>query len=170
MQCKAHARTTGEQCKNFAINNKSVCRMHGAFSTGPRDQEGNKNAVKHGLYETLVREHLPEEEREAFDRVDTTPDLAAELRINRYKMLRLMGEVDQNVIVGGRDARVAVIKADNLAKIEAIVKLSDNIRKLIKDMQGAGEDEALLELAASWEEGLRSEGKLNDTQPQPETT
>ena len=28
-QCTAHARTTGEQCRNPAMNGATVCRMHG---------------------------------------------------------------------------------------------------------------------------------------------
>lgn len=109
------------------------CKLHGGASTGPKDLSNNKNAVKHGVYETLIREHLPEDEREAFDRVSVDSDLEAELRVNRFKMLRLMGEVEQNLVAGFDVKR---IKADDLAKIDAIVKLSDNIRKLVKDMQG----------------------------------
>lgn len=109
------------------------CKLHGGASTGPKDLRNNRNAVRHGAYETLIREHLPEVEREAYDRVSVRTDLEAELRVNRFKMLRLMGEVEQNLVAGPNVKR---IKADDLTKIDAIVKLSDNIRKIVKDMQG----------------------------------
>ena len=38
-RCQATNRR-GEQCAKAAVKNKSVCRFHGACSTGPRTKEG----------------------------------------------------------------------------------------------------------------------------------
>ena len=129
MRCTAKAKTTGEQCKNAPVTGYEVCRMHGVNRGTP----SNSHAVTHGAYETLMRERLPEGERAAFDAVSTEATLVAELRILRYKMLRLLGDVDQNVVAG---FNVQSIKADEPTKISGIVSLADSIRKMVKDMQG----------------------------------
>jgi hypothetical protein len=38
-RCGAHARTTGQPCRNGAMKN-GRCRMHGGKSTGPRPKHG----------------------------------------------------------------------------------------------------------------------------------
>lgn len=129
-QCTAKSKQSGVRCRKPVTPGFNVCVMHGSRGGAPK---GSRNAMTHGVYETLIREQLPEAEREAYDRVSVRTDLEAELRVNRFKMLRLMGEVEQNLVAGHHVQR---IKADDLAKIDAIVKLSDNIRKIVKDMQG----------------------------------
>lgn len=58
-RCKAKSKRSGEQCKNYAIKDWGVCRMHGARG-GPKTKSGynicKKAAQKHGLYnrETLA--------------------------------------------------------------------------------------------------------------------
>lgn len=57
-RCKALSKRSREQCKNYAIKNHSLCRMHGARG-GPKTEQGyrlcKKASIKHGLYscETL---------------------------------------------------------------------------------------------------------------------
>ena len=46
------------------------CKLHGGCSTGPKDQRGNKNAVKTGEYETIWLDTLDEEERELFHQIN----------------------------------------------------------------------------------------------------
>lgn len=46
------------------------CKLHGGCSTGPKDQRGNKNAVKTGEYETIWFDTLDEEERELFHQIN----------------------------------------------------------------------------------------------------
>jgi hypothetical protein len=52
-RCKAKSKRSGEQCKNYAIKNYAVCRMHGAHG-GPKTRQGllacKKAPRKHGLY------------------------------------------------------------------------------------------------------------------------
>jgi len=43
-RCAARSKRSGEQCKNFALRGKRVCRIHGGLSSGPKVP-----AVKHGL-------------------------------------------------------------------------------------------------------------------------
>ena len=40
-------------CKVKALNN-GRCHLHGGKSTGPRDQRGNQNARKHGIYSRTI--------------------------------------------------------------------------------------------------------------------
>lgn len=120
------------------------CKLHGGSSTGARNQTGNTNAVTHGAYETLMRERLPESERAAFDAMSVDTSLEAALRIVRFKLLRLIGDVDQNV--HGKDSTWQV-KADDIEKGRAVAYLVDAERKLVKEMQG-GSDEGAEALAA----------------------
>ena len=167
MRCTANAKRTGERCKNAPVTGYEVCRMHGARGGGPRP--GNANAVKHGAYETLMREQLPEDQRAAFDAVSVETGLAAELRILRFKLLRLVGDVTQNVVAGFDVKR---IKADEPTKAAAISHLVGEIRKVVKEMRDeGGADDPLAALVRDWEAGMVSEGKLEDAnRPQPQTT
>jgi hypothetical protein len=57
-RCKAKSKRSGERCKNYAIKEYGVCRMHGAKG-GPKTQRGylicKQAPMIHGLYskETL---------------------------------------------------------------------------------------------------------------------
>lgn len=46
-RCTAKSRTTGEQCKNYAIPGKKTCKYHGGTSGGIK---GNQNGRKHGFF------------------------------------------------------------------------------------------------------------------------
>ena len=163
MRCKAKAKRTGERCKNSPVTGKEVCRMHGAGGGAPI---GSANAFKHGAYETLMREQLPEEQREVFDAVPVETGLEAELRILRFKLLRLIGDVGQNVVAGFNVKR---IKADEPTKAAAIARLIGEIRQVVKEMRGeSGADDPLAALVRDWEAGMISEGIL-ENRPQPET-
>ena len=41
-QCKAKSKRSGVRCRAPAVKGKSVCRMHGGNSTGPKTQEGRR--------------------------------------------------------------------------------------------------------------------------------
>lgn len=169
MRCSAKAKSTGEQCRRHAKAGFNVCRVHGANEQNPGGAPvGNANAVKHGAYETLMRERLPEEQRGEFDVVSVEPSLEAELRILRFKLFRLVGEVTQNV--HGKDGTWTVT-ADDFEKARGIALIAGEIRKMVKDMKDVGgQDDPLAALVADWEAGMRSEGKLDAAGSQPETT
>ena len=52
-QCQAKSKRTGEQCGNYAIKGKRVCKFHGGLSTGPKTEEGRQrqhtSSWKHGM-------------------------------------------------------------------------------------------------------------------------
>ena len=41
-QCTAKSKRSGSRCRAPALKGKSVCRMHGGKSTGPKTQEGRR--------------------------------------------------------------------------------------------------------------------------------
>lgn len=47
--CGAKTRN-GTPCRRYKLKGKKRCRLHGGLSTGPKNQKGNTNAVKNGLY------------------------------------------------------------------------------------------------------------------------
>ncbi len=52
-RCKAKSKRSGEQCKNYAIKDRGVCRMHGAYG-GPKTHKGllicKEASFRHGFY------------------------------------------------------------------------------------------------------------------------
>ena len=46
--CGAHAKQSGEPCKNRAVLGKKRCRFHGGTNPGP--PKGSTNGLKHGIY------------------------------------------------------------------------------------------------------------------------
>lgn len=94
-QCTATSKRTGERCRRRASKGKSVCRVHGADSPGA--PKGNKNAMKSGAYETIVRETLFEDEQEFAESVSLDPveTLKEQIRMLRVKELRLARRMKQ---------------------------------------------------------------------------
>ena len=58
-QCKAKSKRSGERCLAPAVKGKSVCRMHGGKSTGPKTAEGlmrsSRARLKHSTQTRSVR-------------------------------------------------------------------------------------------------------------------
>lgn len=52
-RCRAKSKRSGEQCKNYALKDWGVCRMHGARG-GPKTKKGllvcKKSSLTHGMY------------------------------------------------------------------------------------------------------------------------
>ncbi|MBA3389861.1 MAG: hypothetical protein H0U02_10965 [Rubrobacter sp.] len=157
IRCKAHARTTGERCKNPPVAGYQVCRMHGANRKNPGGAPAaNRNARTHGAFETLSRSRLSEEDRETFDAVPAVADLTDELRVLRYMLLRLLGGVEQNIVAG---FSVEQIKADEPTEISGIVHLAGEIRKVVKEMKEVGGPDPLTELVEAWKAGMNAESE-----------
>jgi hypothetical protein len=58
-RCSAHSKQTGEQCRQPAMQKKTVCRFHGGKSTGPSRKGRRKIAeanTKYGKYSKGLRE------------------------------------------------------------------------------------------------------------------
>ena len=150
-RCKANSKRSGKRCKNPPVRGAEVCRMHGATAGAPG---GNANALRHGAYETLMRERLPEDQRAAFDAVTVDVSLAAALRIVRFKILRIIGDVKLNV--HGKD-RTWLADADEFEKGKALAVLIAEERKLVKEMQGGTEDDPIEDIVKRWKAGMDAE-------------
>lgn len=89
-QCTAKSKRSGERCKRAAVKGSKVCYMHGARGGGPRP--GNKSARKHGGYETLIYSVLSDQERAAWDTIDTdiSPQIDEQIRLATVREYRLM--------------------------------------------------------------------------------
>lgn len=66
-------------------NNKNAVGNKGGSAP-----EGNINAVKHGAYQTIYAQFLPESEREIYNQMPSDADLEAEIKLLRLKMARLL--------------------------------------------------------------------------------
>lgn len=60
-RCKAQSKRSGFQCKNYALQHYSVCRMHGAKG-GPKTDNGllicKEAPFKHGFYSKESKEEM----------------------------------------------------------------------------------------------------------------
>jgi len=58
-QCVAKSKRSGMRCRGPSVKGKSVCRMHGGKSTGPRTEEGllrsGRARLTHGTQSRQVR-------------------------------------------------------------------------------------------------------------------
>lgn len=133
-QCGAKTRS-GEPCKKAALAN-GRCRLHGGKSTGPKDKKkhserltGNKNALKHGLYETIWLDTLTDEERELFAQVATDPtaQVENEFRLCDIRIRRMMQRIRQEEQKDKPDMR----RINALE--EAITKVQLNKANLIRE-------------------------------------
>lgn len=81
--CGAKTRS-GHTCKNSAMAN-GRCRLHGGKSTGPKNNHGNQNAKKHGIYAKFITD----DEWQAVEKseLDTLDD---ELRLCKVRLLRAL--------------------------------------------------------------------------------
>lgn len=90
--CGAETKRTGNPCQKRALAN-GRCKLHGGKSTGPKDKEkhrqalkGNKNAVKTGEYERIVFENLSEQEKALYEQVPMEPKEQVNIR---YKLIEI---------------------------------------------------------------------------------
>ncbi len=88
-QCTATSKRTGERCKRMCAPGKTVCKWHGGNSKGA--PKGNKNALKHGAYESISLETMFPDEIEYAQSVSLDPltTLQEQLRFLRVKEARL---------------------------------------------------------------------------------
>ena len=88
-QCTATSKRTGERCKRMCASGKTVCKWHGGNSKGA--PKGNKNALKHGAYESISLETMFPDEIEYAKSVSLDPlmTLQEQLRVLRVKEAHL---------------------------------------------------------------------------------
>jgi hypothetical protein len=90
-RCTATAKSTGERCKNSAVEGWDVCRFHGAGS--PKNGTTGGAPVKHGRYSAKRKESL-QEKIEAFREEDNPGELWEELALLRAVLQEWLGEVE----------------------------------------------------------------------------
>lgn len=134
IQCGAKTRN-GKPCKKAALVN-GRCRFHGGKSTGPKDKakhseslKGNKNALKHGLYETIWLDTLTEEEQELYHQVSTDPNVQvdSEYRLSALRIRRMLQRIQQEEQKDKPDP------AEIRAMEDAITKVQMNVAALIRE-------------------------------------
>ena len=58
-RCQAKSKRTQTQCKRASMKNRSVCRMHGGLSSGPKTESGklisSSAPLVHGRERRLIR-------------------------------------------------------------------------------------------------------------------
>lgn len=147
-KCGATAKSTGNPCQlpaGFGTSHvgEGRCKYHGGEAGAP---EGNKNARKAGVYEDLVKDRLSEDEKEVYDNVNADTSLREELKILRFKLLRLLDPIEiEKVVTTKESVEKVAIECDEITKIDAIGKLADKIRKIVKQMKREGKDTSSLD-------------------------
>jgi len=133
-RCGAKTKS-GKACKKTALKN-GRCRLHGGKSTGPKDRakhseslKGNKNALKHGLYETIWLDTLTGEEQELYHQVSTDRNVQvdSEYRLSELRIRRMLIRIQQEEQKDKPD--VAEIRAIE----DAITKVQMNVAALIRE-------------------------------------
>jgi len=144
--CGAKSKQTGQPCKQRAgwgtdHVGTGRCKLHGGRSPGA--PKGNKYTRTHGAYETIIRDRLTEDEQAVFDAISADPKMDQEIKILRFKLLRLLDPVEKQVAMGTElGPEVVTLQVDEVTKAYAIEKLVDGIRKIVKDAKDTMPKEA----------------------------
>lgn len=126
------------------------CKFHGGLSTGPSKEKakGNKNAVKTGEYESIVRSALSDEEKQKFDSVSTTVDdqLDEQIRTAVFREYRMMKRIAE---ASNKDFHTVEQKYKEGTTSEGPIDVTENV------------EESNIELINRIEEALtRVQGKI----------
>ena len=103
------------------------CYLHGGCSTGA--PKGNKNAVKHGLYETLIKDTLVDNEKDYYENteIDKLAMVDEQIKLLNIRLARAMERYSLFI----REQMVLVLKA-NLTKMESF--RLEQLESLISEM------------------------------------
>ncbi|WP_255295710.1 phage terminase small subunit-related protein [Bacillus thuringiensis] len=129
-----------------AINNRGGAKKgnkNAVGNPGGSAPPGNKNAVTHGLYATIVYENLSEEDKRLFDLSQDIEGQEQELQVARFKLAKLMENQQKRRLVGG-DLIEYKLKDDFYTA--AIVKALDTISKIETRISKATMEREKLEL------------------------
>jgi len=143
--CGARAKSkAGEPCRRPAgwgtdHLGTGRCKFHGGRSPGV---PGNQNALRHGAYADLILEQLTPQERAVFAAIPADDSLQEELRIVRFKLLRLLQPMERQVAVGGPGgAEIVTLNVDEITRARGIALLVDSARKILKDLRESGQED-----------------------------
>lgn len=103
---------SGGTCQKWPVKGKKRCKLHGGLSTGA--PKGNKNALKHGQYETIWLDTLDPEEMDMFEgmALDALKQLSDDIKLINIRIRRMM-------------KRIAALKEDEL--IETAEQYTDGM-------------------------------------------
>lgn len=168
-QCAATSKSTGERCKQPAVEGRAVCRFHGGLT--PRGPESA--SWKHGQYSQVV---MPERLRKHVERLAGDPDVMSLRRsIDRLRALQddLLEGVSGDGEVDARTRRTLVelieqerrqveswhriLTSTTIPQAAVVALLVDLQRKLIETLDGDA-DRHKLGVLLAWLEG-RMEGR-----------
>lgn len=91
---------------------------------------GNKRSIKHGAYESIYLDALPDEERAMYERIPDADSLAEEIRLLRLKLSRLVGQ--ETMTTYDEDGNKHTHKMTEQERTAGIMACTDALRKLIK--------------------------------------
>lgn len=106
-------------------------------NSGGAAPAGNLNAVKHGAYQTIYADYLPDDERQIYEQMPGDADLESEIRLLRLKITRLLNREETHFydVFGGRHEKV-LSEEDREAgilactkQLEKLVRTQDIIRR-----------------------------------------
>lgn len=151
-KCRRKTRA-GKPCKKIAgwgtdHVGAGACKLHGGKSTGPKDkvkagasQQGNKNALKTGEYETIWHDTLTDDEKQSYTdvRTDVLGQLDEEIRLITIRERRMLqrianlGQVDMTVVEESEvwEAKAAVEMNPDTEELESV-----DVIKTTKKAQG----------------------------------
>ena len=125
---------------------------------------GNKKAVKTGVYESIYREALPEEERKLFDSAPCGDTLEEELQLLRYKLSRLLSR--KELITYDSFGNKITRELTEQEREGAILAITDQIRRIVDTMSKVRLNNAKMQISDedATDDGFIKalEGKVNE--------
>ncbi len=104
-RCNARRTDKTGLCRNKPEPDHWRCKHHGGRTTGPKTPEGkakaSKNNLSHGLYATVLRDSLTDDEVRIWDEMTGTTDLGPELKLARLRLARI---ARVRALLGKRDS------------------------------------------------------------------
>lgn len=111
---------------------------------------GNLNAVKHGAYQTIYADYLPDDERQVYEQMPGDADLEAEIRLLRLKITRLLNRQESffydmfgnrhDKQISDEDREAGILACTK--QLEKLVRTQDIIRR-----KGLSEEEQRARIA-----------------------
>ena len=115
-QCKAKAKSSGQQCKNPAVEGREVCRVHGGSS-------GTGRPPIHGRYSVHKRQSL-QGKIEQFYNDPQAGDLRSELALMRALLQDYIDRFEDGMPLGVDDIGRMYAMVDGIGKtVERIAKI-----------------------------------------------
>lgn len=168
-QCTAKSKTTGERCKQPAVEGRTVCRFHGGLS--PRGPESA--TWKHGHYSVVT---MPDSLRKHVERLAGDPDaLSLRRSVDRVRAMQdeLLEAVGEDGTIDAKTRRTLVelieqerrqveswnriLTSTTIPQAAVVAMLVDLQRKLIETLDDESDRRKLAVLLA-WLDG-RMEGR-----------